>query len=79
MGPSIYPFLLSLVVGGVFIGFIFTAWMMPIGMALTFIVLFGWFWSNSTGHRAFSHDQIQEEAKEDKKNPPHLKPTEAEG
>ena len=79
MGPSIFPFLLSLVVGGVFTGFIFTAWMMPIGMALTFIVLFGWFWSNSTGHRAFSEEKVQQDAKEDKENPPHLRPTEAEG
>lgn len=36
---SIYPFLLGLVVGGVFIGFIFTPWAMPIGIALTFIVI----------------------------------------
>jgi cytochrome c oxidase subunit 1 len=79
IGPSILPFLLSLVVGGVFIGFIFTAWMMPIGLVLTFIVLFGWFWSNSTGHRAFSHDKVQEDAREDKENPPRLEPTEAEG
>ena len=50
-GPSIIPFLLSLVTGATFIGFAFTPWSIPLGMGASFIVLFGWFWSNSTEHR----------------------------
>lgn len=75
-GPSIYPFLTSLVVGGTFIGFIFTPWSLPAGMVASFIVLFGWFWSNSLSHRAFTEDKVQETAKEEA--PPNLNPTEAE-
>jgi cytochrome c oxidase subunit I+III len=75
-GPSIIPFLMSLVIGATFIGFIFTPWAMPAGLAASFIVLFVWFWSNSTQHRPFSHDKIQKDAKEDGA-PPTLEPTEA--
>jgi cytochrome c oxidase subunit I+III len=75
-GPSIIPFLMSLVIGGTFIGFIFTPWAMPVGLAASFIVFFFWFWSNSTQHRPFLHDKIQKDAREDNA-PPTLEPTEA--
>ena len=42
---------LVLVTGAAFIGFAFTPWSIPLGMAASFAVLFGWFWSNSTEHR----------------------------
>ena len=48
---SIIPLLLALVTGATFIGFAFTPWSIPIGMTASFIVLFVWFWSNSTEHR----------------------------
>ncbi|HEY0426699.1 MAG TPA: cytochrome c oxidase subunit I [Pyrinomonadaceae bacterium] len=77
-GPTIIPFLMSLVIGGVFIGFIFTPWAMPVGLTASFIVLFIWFWSNSTSHRPFTHGKIQEDAKKEDGAPPaQLKPTEA--
>ncbi|PYT01624.1 MAG: cytochrome c oxidase subunit I [Acidobacteria bacterium] len=50
-GPSIIPFLLALVTGGTFIAFMFTPWSIPGGMLFSFLVLFGWFWSNSIEHR----------------------------
>ena len=50
-GPSIFPFLLAIVTGATFIGFMFTPWSIPGGMVLSFIVLLGWFWSNSIEHR----------------------------
>jgi cytochrome c oxidase subunit I+III len=73
---SIYPFLMALVTGGAFISLIFTPWGLPVGLALAFIVMFGWFWSNSMGHRPFSKGKIQEEAKEP---PAHGKPLEVNG
>jgi cytochrome c oxidase subunit I+III len=50
-GPSIFPFILAVVTGCTFTGFMFTPWSIPAGMFATFVVLFGWFWSNSTEHR----------------------------
>src|SRR5829696_6311485 len=50
-GPSIFPFLLALVTGGSFIGFMFTPWSIPLGLGFSFLVLLGWFWSNSIEHR----------------------------
>jgi cytochrome c oxidase subunit 1 len=50
-GPSIFPLLLSLVTAGTFISFMFTPWSIPIGMFCAFLVLLGWFWSNSVEHR----------------------------
>ena len=73
---SIYPLLLALVTGGAFISLIFTPWGLPVGLGLSFVVLFGWFWSNSTGHRPFSHAKIQEEAHEP---PRHGEPLEVNG
>ncbi len=49
--PSIFPLLQSLVTGASFIGFAFTPWSIPLGMGASFLVLFGWFWSNSSEHR----------------------------
>ena len=49
--PSIFPLLLAVVTGGTFIGFMFTPWSIPTGMFFTFVVLLGWFWSNSHNHR----------------------------
>ena len=50
-GPSIWPFIVGLMVGAMFIGFMFTPWSLPLGMAALFFGFFGWFWSNSVGHR----------------------------
>ena len=50
-GPSIFPLLLALVTGGTFIGFMFTPWSIPAGIVFSFLVLLGWFWSNSIEHR----------------------------
>jgi cytochrome c oxidase subunit I+III len=41
---SIWPLALAIVVGGSFIGAIFHPWAIPIGAALTLIVLVLWFW-----------------------------------
>jgi cytochrome c oxidase subunit I+III len=49
--PSIVPFVMALITGGTFIGFIFTAWAMPVGIVATAVVFFWWFWSNSIEHR----------------------------
>jgi cytochrome c oxidase subunit I len=49
--PSIIPLLLGIVTAGSFIGFMFTAWSIPLGLAAAFLVLFVWFWSNSKEHR----------------------------
>ena len=50
-GPSIMPFIVSLITGGMFIGFMFTPWAFPIGLFLLFFGFLGWFWSNSLEHR----------------------------
>ncbi len=73
---SIYPFLLAVVVGGIFTSFIFTPWGIPFGVGALFLVFFGWFWSNSTGHRPFTYQKIQDEAKEP---PAHGEPLEVNG
>ncbi|PYP90325.1 MAG: cytochrome c oxidase subunit I [Blastocatellia bacterium AA13] len=44
---SIWPLVLAAATAVTFIGVIFTAWAIPIGAALTFIALVGWFWPNS--------------------------------
>ena len=49
--PSFYPLLLGLVTAGSFTSFMFTPWAIPVGMALSFVVFMGWFWSNSHEHR----------------------------
>jgi cytochrome c oxidase subunit I+III len=41
---SIWPFALALAAGGSFIGAVFNAWAIPIGAALSFLVLSLWFW-----------------------------------
>jgi cytochrome c oxidase subunit I+III len=50
-GPSLIPFAMAIVTALTFIGFAFTPWSIPLGMAASAIVFFIWFWSNSTGHR----------------------------
>jgi cytochrome c oxidase subunit I+III len=50
-GPSIFPIILALVTGATFISFMFTPWSIPAGLVASFIVLLGWFWSNSIEHR----------------------------
>ena len=50
-GPSLIPFFVALIVGAMFIGFMFTPWSLPIGMVFLFIGFFAWFWSNSVGDR----------------------------
>ena len=49
--PSIFPLLLALITAGSFIGFMFTPWSIPAGLFFSFLVLLGWFWSNSSEHR----------------------------
>jgi cytochrome c oxidase subunit I+III len=50
-GPSIMPFIVGVITGLMFIGFMFTPWSLPLGMLLLFFGFLGWFWSNSTEHR----------------------------
>jgi cytochrome c oxidase subunit 1 len=50
-GPSIIPFIVSLITGVMFVGFMFTPWSLPIGMGLLFFGFFAWFWNNSTEAR----------------------------
>jgi cytochrome c oxidase subunit I+III len=50
-GPSIMPFIVGVITGLMFIGFMFTPWSLPIGMGLLFFGFLGWFWSNSVEHR----------------------------
>jgi cytochrome c oxidase subunit 1 len=51
-GPSIMPFIVGVITGLMFIGFMFTPWSLPIGMGLLFFAFLAWFWSNSNEHRA---------------------------
>jgi len=50
-GPSIMPFVVSVITGAMFIGFMFTPWSLPLGMIALFFGFLGWFWSNSVEHR----------------------------
>jgi cytochrome c oxidase subunit 1 len=50
-GPSIMPFIVGVITGLMFIGFMFTPWSLPLGMLLLFFGFLGWFWSNSIEHR----------------------------
>ena len=50
-GSSIVPLILAIVTAGGLTCFMFTPWAIPIGLALTFLVLLAWFWSNSSSHR----------------------------
>jgi cytochrome c oxidase subunit 1 len=43
-GPSIWPFLLSIAVGILFIGTIVSMWAVPIGFVLAVACVVGWFW-----------------------------------
>ena len=43
-GPSIWPFLLAVAVGILFIGTIISLWAVPIGFVLATIAVVGWFW-----------------------------------
>jgi cytochrome c oxidase subunit 1 len=73
-GPSIWPFIVSLMVGGMFIGFMFTFWSLPIAMALMFFGFLGWFWSNSNEHRP-PYAPLEDNPLSDE--PAKLKPLEA--
>jgi cytochrome c oxidase subunit I len=48
---SIWPLVVAIMVGAMFIGFMFTPWALPLGMLALFFGFLGWFWSNSIGHR----------------------------
>jgi cytochrome c oxidase subunit 1 len=50
-GPSIMPFIVSVITGLMFVGFMFTPWSLPVGMFLLFFAFLSWFWSNSVEHR----------------------------
>lgn len=71
---SIYPFLMALVVGGTFIGLIFHPIALVIGLGMALLVMFGWFWSNSKGHREIPTHEMSEE---EQANDPSLRPSEA--
>jgi cytochrome c oxidase subunit I+III len=43
-GPSLWPFWLALATGVTFVALIFTPWGLPLGGALAFVALVGWFW-----------------------------------
>jgi hypothetical protein len=43
-GPSVWPFLLALVTGGMFIGLVFTPKAAPVGVVLGFLAFLGWAW-----------------------------------
>jgi cytochrome c oxidase subunit 1 len=45
-GPSIWPFVLALAVSAFWVGVVFTPYAVPVGAVLTFLALFGWFWSD---------------------------------
>jgi cytochrome c oxidase subunit 1 len=49
--PSVFPVLMAIVAAGCFISFMFTPWSIPVSMVASFLVLLGWFWSNSKEHR----------------------------
>jgi cytochrome c oxidase subunit 1 len=48
---SIWPLIVAIIIGAMFIGFMFTPWSLPLGMLALFFGFLGWFWSNSIGHR----------------------------
>jgi cytochrome c oxidase subunit I+III len=50
-GPSIIPFIVSVITFMMFIGFMFTPLSLPLGMLVLFFAFLAWFWSNSTEHR----------------------------
>jgi len=50
-GPSIMPFIVSVITGAMFVGFMFSPWSLPLGMIALFFAFLGWFWSNSVEHR----------------------------
>src|SRR5436190_1668650 len=50
-GLSIMRFVVSVITGAMFIGFMFTPWSLPLGMIALFFGFLGWFWSNSVEHR----------------------------
>jgi hypothetical protein len=45
------PFIVSVITGLMFVGFMFTPWSLPVGMFLLFFAFLSWFWSNSVEHR----------------------------
>jgi cytochrome c oxidase subunit I+III len=65
-GDSIWPLCLALAAGGSFIGAIFTPWSIPIGAALSGLVLGLWFWR---GNEPFG---ITERGAKHPENPPSL-------
>jgi cytochrome c oxidase subunit I+III len=50
-GPSYIPLVMAIVVAAAFIGFAFTPWAIPLGMAGSAAVFLVWFWKNSSEHR----------------------------
>jgi cytochrome c oxidase subunit 1 len=48
VSPSIWPFVSSLAVGGMFLGSIFTPWAVVIGAVPIGVALTGWFWPKDT-------------------------------
>jgi hypothetical protein len=43
-GPTVWPFLAAVATGAMLVTGIFTPWAFAIGMAVTFVMLIGWFW-----------------------------------
>jgi heme/copper-type cytochrome/quinol oxidase subunit 1 len=61
---SIWPFVLAIVVSATFAGLVFNGWSLPVGMFLSMIVLFLWFW------RGNEPKAVIEAAKYDPVQPP---------
>jgi cytochrome c oxidase subunit I+III len=57
-GPSIWPFITSVVVSIVFVGSIFTAWAIPIGAPPLIVCLVGWLWPRDSGTPAAEPAQV---------------------
>jgi cytochrome c oxidase subunit I+III len=47
--PTCWPFLAAVATGGMLVWLLFTAWALPIGVSIVFIMLTAWFWP--TSHR----------------------------
>jgi cytochrome c oxidase subunit I+III len=56
-GDSLWPLLLALAVGWIFIGAVFTPWSLPTGAVFLLIFLAGWFWRDTEPWPLFGSSQ----------------------
>ncbi len=47
-GPSIWPLLLAIAVGTIFLGALVSLWFVPVGAVLSYIAAIGWLWPRKT-------------------------------